>query len=130
MVFLSQVSRQYATLITSAYAPTMTNPEEVYNWPKSNCCCHAQNKLSLLGNFSATIDIDHTSLEGVLGNNEIGKCNNNGLLLQETCDEHELIINKTTWMHPWSKHWHCQANVANNWRGPYRTKPVLILCVP
>ena len=44
------------------------------------------------------------------------KCNNNGLLLLETCNAHDFLIsntvfrlftrNKTSWMHPPSKHWH------------------------
>ena len=50
------------------------------------------------------------------GSKEVGKCNRNGFVLLRECAEHEILIsntvvslltrNKTSWMHPRSKHWH------------------------
>ena len=109
-----------ATLI-SVYAPTMTNPDEVKDKfyeelgsqisavPKSD-------KLIILGDFNARVGTDHQAWDGIIGKHGIGKCNSNGLLLLTTCAVHDLSItstmfqqatrNKTTWMHPRSKHWH------------------------
>ena len=52
----------------------------------------------------------------MIGSEGVGKCNSNELLLLRKCAEHELLITntvfrlptrrKTTWMHPYSKHWH------------------------
>ena len=64
----------------------------------------------------ARVGSDHSTWEGVLGRNGVGKCNSNGLQLLRTCAEHGLLItntvfclperNRTSWMHPRSKHWH------------------------
>ena len=112
--------RKHITII-SAYAPTMTNPDEVKakfyedlhtviaDVPKAD-------KLILLGDFNARVGTDNVAWEGVLGHHGVGHCNSNGLLLLQTCAEHELLItntifrlptrNRTSWMHPRSKHWH------------------------
>ena len=52
----------------------------------------------------------------MIGKYGVGKCNSNGLRLLQTCSEHNLLItntvyrlptrNRTSWMHPRSKHWH------------------------
>ena len=107
--------------LLSAYAPTMTNPDEVkdkfYDDLDSVISAAPRtNKLILLGDFNARVGTDHQTWEGVIGSEGVGKCNSNGPLLLRKCAEHELLITntvfrlstrrKTTWMHPRSKHWH------------------------
>ena len=109
-----------ATLI-SAYAPTMTNPEEVKDkfYEELESLINKvpkQDKLIILGDFNARVGTDHRTWDGIIGKHGIGKCNSNGLLLLRMCAVHDLSItntifrqpnrNKTTWMHPRSKHWH------------------------
>ena len=112
--------KYHATLI-SAYAPTMTNSDDIKDKfyadleavlasvPKSD-------KIIMLGDFNARVGSDHQAWEGVIGQHGIGKCNSNGHLLLRLCAANDLLItntvfrlpnrNKTTWMHPRSKHWH------------------------
>ncbi|XP_063598196.1 craniofacial development protein 2-like [Penaeus indicus] len=119
-VRLPLCGKRHATLV-SAYAPTMTNTDEVKEafYEDLNATISAvprADKLILLGDFNARVGTDYASWKGILGRNGIGKCNSNGLLLLETCSTHELLItnsifrlphrNKTSWMHPRSKHWH------------------------
>ena len=110
--------KRHATIV-SAYAPTMTNPDEVkdkfYDDLDSVISAAPRtDKLILLGDFNARVGTDHQTWEGVIGS--VGKCNSNGLLLLRKCAENELLIintvfrlptrRKTTWTHPRSKHWH------------------------
>ena len=109
------------TTIVSAYAPTMTNPDEVkdkfYNdLDDVISTTPRKDKLILLGDFNARVGTDHQTWEGVIGPEGVGKCNSNGLLLLRKCAEHELLItntvfrlpnrNKTSLIHPRYKHWH------------------------
>ena len=99
----------------------MTNPDEVkdkfYDDLDSGISATPwTDKLILLGDFITRVGTDHQTWEGVIGTERIGKCNSNGLLLLKKYAEHELLItntvfrlptrNKTSWMHPHSKHWH------------------------
>ena len=108
------------TLI-SAYAPTMTNPEEnkdkFYEELDSHISSVPQSdKLILLGDFNARIGTDHQAWHRVIGKHGVGKCNSNGLLMLRLRAMHDLSItntmfrlptcNKTSWMHPRSRHWH------------------------
>ena len=111
---------KHATIV-SAYAPTMTNPDEVKDKFYDDLdniisATPRTDKLILLGDFNARVGTDHQTWEGVIGSEGVGKCNSNGLLLLRKCAEHDLLItntvfklpnrNKTSWMHPRSKHWH------------------------
>ena len=112
--------QKFATLV-SCYAPTMTNPDEVKDkfYEDLNAVIASvpnADKLIILGDFNARVGRDSTTWEGVIGKHGTGNCNSNGLLLLQTCAEHELLItntifhlptrNRTSWMHPRSKHWH------------------------
>jgi hypothetical protein len=112
--------KRNATVI-SAYAPTMTNPDDIKDkfYEELDALISAvpqSDKLILLGDFNARVGTDFKTWEGVIGRHGIGKCNSNGLLLLKTCCAHNLTItntifrlptrNKTSWMHPRSKHWH------------------------
>ena len=106
--------KRHATIV-SAYAPTMTNPDEAkdkfYDDLDSVISATPQtDKLILLGDFNARVGTDHQSWEVVIGTEGAGKCNSNGLLFLK-----ELIINtvfhlptrnRMSWMYPRSKHWH------------------------
>ena len=107
--------KRHATVV-SAYAPTMTNPDEVKEKFYDDLDSVISADKLLLGDFNARVGTDHQTWEGVIGSEGVGKCNSNGLLLLRKCAEHELLITnavfclptrrKTTWMHARSKHWH------------------------
>ena len=107
--------------VISAYAPTMTSPEEVKEKFYDNLSILIKSmprhdKLIFLGNFNARVGTDYTTWSNVIGKNGVGKCNSNGRLLLQSYAEHSLLFtntlfclhthNKTSWMHPQSKHWH------------------------
>ena len=112
--------KRHATII-SAYAPTMSNPEEVKDkfYEDLEALITAvprEDKLVILGDFNARVGTDYQAWEGVIGRHGVGKSNSNGHLLLKTCAAYNLLItntifrlanrNKTSWMHPRSKHWH------------------------
>ena len=97
MTLIRPLSGKRHATIVSAYAPTMTNPDEVkdkfYDDLDSVISATPRtDKLILLGDFSARVGKDHQTWEGVTGTEGVGKCNSNGLLLLKKCAEHELLI--------------------------------------
>jgi len=115
------LSKDRHAVLVSAYAPTMTNPEDIKEKFYEDLdtllkSIPSQDKLFVLGDFNARVGTDFQTWEGIIGMNGVGKCNSNGLLLLKTCAEHSLLItntvyrlphrNRTSWMHPRSKHWH------------------------
>ncbi|XP_037790205.1 uncharacterized protein LOC119585608 [Penaeus monodon] len=76
----------------------------------------ADDKVIILGDFNARVGQDVDASKGVSWQTRRWKRNDNGRLLLELCTEQQLVItnttlpakgqNETTWMHPWSKHWH------------------------
>ena len=113
-------NKQYATLF-SVYAPTLqaepVEKDKFYSelriLPQST---PADDKLLVLGDFSARVGQDAVTWKGILGRHGVGNCNDNGRLLLEFCTKQQLVITntifqqkdslKTAWMHPRSKHWH------------------------
>ena len=115
------LSRIRYLIIISAYAPTLTSPdnakEQFYEqFDQVIKSTPPSNKLVILGDFNARVGRDYSNWEGVLSRPGVGKINDNGLLLISKCAEHSLCITntlfrmadkyKTTWMHSRSKHWH------------------------
>ena len=82
---LQLTNKQKATLI-SAYAPTMTNPEEVNDQFYEHldaliAAVPTSEKLIILGDFNARVGTDRHTWSGVLGQQGTGKCSRNDLLL-------------------------------------------------
>ncbi len=113
-------SKRFMTII-SAYAPTMTNPEEVKEQFYSDLSLlissvPKSDKLLIMGDFNARVGSDRNTWGSVLGMHGIGAQNSNGSLLLSECQKHNLIITntvfrlpaakRTSWMHPRSKQWH------------------------
>ena len=96
--------------IISVYAPTMTNPDEVkdkfYDDLDSIISSTLRtDKFILLGDFNSTLGTDHQTWERVIGSEDVGKCNSNGLLAVRKCAEHDHTVfnlpnlNKISWLH-------------------------------
>ena len=110
----------YTTLI-SAYAPTLTNPDDVKehfydDLRRVLTKVPPNDKLLLLGDFNARVGRNVDAWQHVIGHHGMGNVNSNGLLLLTLCSEFQLTITNTlfqlsnqykgTWQHPRSKNWH------------------------
>lgn len=83
--------------IISAYAPTLISTEETIErfYANLNSILHsvpANDKLILLGDFSAHVGCDRSRWKGVLSKHGVGKMNSNGFLLLSKCAEYELLV--------------------------------------
>ena len=119
MLRLPLSGKRHATIV-SAYAPTLTNPNEVKDKLYDDLdsvisAAPRTDKLILLRDFNARVGTGHQTWKGVIGTEGVGKCNSSGLLLLKKYTEHELLITNTvfhlptrrkTGMHPRSKHRH------------------------
>ena len=107
--------------IISAYAPTMTNSEEIKdrfyeNLRKILLKVSPIDSILLLGDFNARVGSDSKIWPNVIGNHLRGKINSNGIRLLSLCTEFSLTITnsifqqrdqfKGTWRHPRAKQWH------------------------
>ena len=95
---------KHATIV-SAYAPMMTNPDEVkgkfYNdLDDAISATSRTDKLIFLGDFNARVGTNDQSWEEVIGPEGVGKCNSHGLLLLSKCAEHDLLITNTVFRLP------------------------------
>ena len=90
---------KHATII-SAYAPTMSNPDEVKDELYDDLdsifsATPRTDKLIFLCDCDASVGSDHQTWERVISSEGVGKCNNNGLRLLRKCAEHDLLITNT-----------------------------------
>ena len=100
--------------IVSAYAPTMTNPEE----NKETFYIQLKGTLRNIPStdFNVRIGRENDKWPSALGKYGFGKCNSNDELLLALYTEFDLIVtntmfkqkdaHKTTWTHPRSRHGH------------------------
>ena len=115
------LSKTKQLFVISAYAPTMTNPQEekerfYEDLRKILKKVPPKDSILLLGDFNARVGSDHKAWPGVLEKHLCGSMNSNGLLLLSLCSEFNLVVTnsifqqsnkyKGTWCHPRSKHWH------------------------
>ena len=114
MVMQLQLTNKQKDTLISAYAPTMTNPEEVKGefYEQLDALISAVPKSEKLP-YPCRLQCPNRNRPPHMVR---GYWPTRHRQMQQTCTAHELIItntlfrlptrNKTTWMHPRSKHWH------------------------
>ena len=105
MVMQLHLTNKQKAILISAYAPTMTNPEEVKDQLYEQiytliAAAPKSGKLIILGDFNARVGTVHHTWSGVIGKHDAGKRNSNGILLLRTCTAHELVITNTLFRLP------------------------------
>ena len=106
--------------IVSAYAPTMTNPEEnkdtFYSQLKGTLRnIPSTDKLLPIGDFNARIGRENDKWPSALGKYGIGKCNPNGELLLALCTEFDLIVTNTMFKQKGRTQDHMDASPLSTW---------------
>ena len=106
--------------IISAYAPTLTSPDEAKEQFYEDLghlikATPPSDKFIILGEFNARVGKVSDDWKGVLGPHSVGNLNSNSLLLLSKCAKQMLCITNTTfhqtdkykatWMHQRSKQW-------------------------
>ena len=119
MTFQIPLGNKKSATLMSAYAPTMTNPDDVKDKFYEDldiliAAVPQSEKVIVLGDFNARVGTDLQTLKGNTGRQGTGNCNGNGLLFLNMCATQDLTNtlfrlpthNKTSWMRPLSRHWH------------------------
>ena len=106
--------------IVSAYAPTMTNPEEnketFYSQLKGTLRnIPSTDKLLLIGDFNARIGRENDKWPSALGKYGIGKCYSNGELLLALCTDFDLIVTNTMFQTEGCTQDHLDASPVSTW---------------
>ena len=117
---LPLAKNRFATFV-SVYSPTLDSSVDVKDGSYDTLYSilrriSQDDKIILLGDFNARVGRNHDVCHGVIGHHGVGNMNSSGLRLLSICSELGLAItntffqlrdmHKTSWMHPWSKHWH------------------------
>lgn len=95
---------KFATIV-GAYAPTMTDPDEIKDkfYDDLNAVITVvpdADKLIILGDFNTKVGRDRIFWEGVIGIRGVTNCNSKGLLLLQTYVKHSLLITNTVFRLP------------------------------
>ncbi|KYO18876.1 hypothetical protein Y1Q_0018861 [Alligator mississippiensis] len=93
-------NNQYTTINSSVYTPKPDaddNVKEQYFSSLDHVVTntHQEDKIILLGDFSAKVRHDLELWRGTMGKGGVGKVNSNGILVLRKFTEHELVSTNT-----------------------------------